>query len=197
MAEIKIEKKAPVWPWIVAALVIIALLVYFFVLRDDNNSDQPGQEEQTTEQPATEVNRGDNGGAVAAYVQFVDAGRNMGLDHEYTNGALSRLTEAVRAKAGQLNVDVSADLQQVEQNAKQIEQDPFETSHADKIRSAADILARAMGNMQQQHYPDLNKEAEAVKQAASGIDPGTLTLDQRDAVKNFFDRSASLLQGMK
>lgn len=201
MAEIKIEKKAPVWPWIVAALVVIGLLFYFFVLRDDNNNDQrTGQEENNTERnetPATEMTRGDDGSAVGAYVQFVAAGRNMGLDHDYTNSALSKLTEAVRAKAGQLNYDVTADLQQVEQNAQQIQQDPFETTHADKIRSSADILSRAMCNMQQQHYPDLKNDAEEVKQAATGIDPNTLTLEQRDAVKNFFDRSASLLQGMK
>jgi heme/copper-type cytochrome/quinol oxidase subunit 2 len=34
MAEIKIEKKKPVWPWIVA-LVLIAALVYFVFLRDN------------------------------------------------------------------------------------------------------------------------------------------------------------------
>lgn len=34
MAEIKIEKKKPIWPWIVA-LLLIAGLVYFVFLRDD------------------------------------------------------------------------------------------------------------------------------------------------------------------
>lgn len=34
MAEIKIEKKKPIWPWIVAVLLIGAL-VYFVFLRDD------------------------------------------------------------------------------------------------------------------------------------------------------------------
>ncbi|CAD0002159.1 MULTISPECIES: hypothetical protein [Flavobacterium] len=34
MAEIKIEKKRPVWPWIVAVLLIAGLLYYVF-LRDD------------------------------------------------------------------------------------------------------------------------------------------------------------------
>ncbi len=34
MAEIKIEKKKPIWPWIVAVLLIGAL-VYFVFLRDN------------------------------------------------------------------------------------------------------------------------------------------------------------------
>lgn len=201
MAEIKIEKKALVWPWILAALVIAGLLVYFFMLPGDSNDDlNAGQEEQNTEMnasPATAVMPGDDGGAVASYVAHVDAGRNMTLDHDYTSGAISKLTEAVRAKAAQLDLDVTADLMEVEQYAKQIQQDPMETTHANSIRSAADILARAMGNMQQRHYPDLNKNADQVKEAATRIDPNTLTLEQRDAVKDFFDRSASLLQGMK
>lgn len=34
MAEIKIEKKKPIWPWIVAILLISALVYYVF-LRDN------------------------------------------------------------------------------------------------------------------------------------------------------------------
>ncbi|GGF22282.1 hypothetical protein [Flavobacterium limi] len=36
MAEIKIEKKKPVWPWIVAILLIFGLVYYVF-LRDDES----------------------------------------------------------------------------------------------------------------------------------------------------------------
>ncbi|HEY1194141.1 hypothetical protein [Flavobacterium sp.] len=34
MAEIKIQKKKPVWPWIVA-LLLIAALVYYVFLKDN------------------------------------------------------------------------------------------------------------------------------------------------------------------
>jgi uncharacterized membrane protein len=34
MAEIKIEKKKPVWPWIIA-LLLIAAVVYYVFLRED------------------------------------------------------------------------------------------------------------------------------------------------------------------
>lgn len=44
MAEIKIEKKAPIWPWILGIL-IIAGLVYYFVVRND---DQVREVEETT-----------------------------------------------------------------------------------------------------------------------------------------------------
>ncbi|MCP2029715.1 hypothetical protein L1276_004909 [Flavobacterium sp. HSC-32F16] len=37
MAEIKIEKKKPVWPWI-AVVLLIAALVYFVFLRDNETT---------------------------------------------------------------------------------------------------------------------------------------------------------------
>ncbi len=36
MAEIKIEKKKPVWPWILLILVLAAL-VYFYIKGDEND----------------------------------------------------------------------------------------------------------------------------------------------------------------
>lgn len=204
MAEIKIEKKSPVWPWIIAALLIVGALLYFFVLKDDNNDNGlAGAAAGTTEETRAVDKRAASAPAsrdsdeVGQYVQYVNEHGNMDLDHEYTNDALLQLTEAVRAKAGQLNHDIQADLEQVEELAGQIQQDPFETTHATKIRSAADILANAMANMQQQHYPDLNDKTQEVKQAAGQIEPNTLTLDQRDAVKGFFHKSAILLQSMQ
>ena len=49
MAEIKIEKKRPVWPWIVA-LLLIAGLVYFVFLRDNQvQNDNTVEIENTAE----------------------------------------------------------------------------------------------------------------------------------------------------
>lgn len=39
MAEIKIEKKKPLWPWIVAVLIIGALVYYVFVKDHEANSE--------------------------------------------------------------------------------------------------------------------------------------------------------------
>ncbi|MDX1470364.1 MAG: hypothetical protein R3213_02615 [Flavobacteriaceae bacterium] len=39
MAEIKIEKKKPIWPWILALLVIAAIVVFYFMNNDDYDDD--------------------------------------------------------------------------------------------------------------------------------------------------------------
>lgn len=47
MAEIKIEKKKPIWPWIVA-VVLIAALIYFMFLNDDGMQVQNTTEIENT-----------------------------------------------------------------------------------------------------------------------------------------------------
>ncbi|WP_198528500.1 hypothetical protein [Flavobacterium sp. Root420] len=48
MAEIKIEKKKPIWPWIVAVLIIGALVYYIFVKDHEANSENSVEIENTT-----------------------------------------------------------------------------------------------------------------------------------------------------
>ena len=43
MAEIKIEKKKPVWPWS-AAVLIIAALLFFFLLSDTETQSESNVE---------------------------------------------------------------------------------------------------------------------------------------------------------
>lgn len=47
MAEIKIEKKKPIWPWIVVVL-LIAALVYFVFLRNNEAVVKNGTEIENT-----------------------------------------------------------------------------------------------------------------------------------------------------
>lgn len=194
MAEIKIEKKTTVWPWILLAIIAIALLVYFLGFR--NNDDQDNEVVQNSTYTDTSTTPARTEGPVQAYIQYVQEGQTMGLDHNYTNGALQRLTDAISAKANEIGYDVKADLGKVKEHADHITKDPFETTHAKSIRNAADILSNAMQNMQQSKYPGLQGQMQEVRNAATSIDPGKLTLDQRDAVKNFFQQSSQLLQSM-
>jgi len=192
MAEIKIEKKKPVWPWVIAIILVIAALVYYFGYR---NGDDSATTVMTTADTLS-IPVSNNDGPVNDFIQFVNEGRTMGLDHEYTNGALTRLANAISYKAARIGHDVTADLDQVREHADHITEDPFATTHAKSIRSAADILTNEMKKMQQDKYPNLESKMTEVKNAANDINPKVLTLDQRDAVKNFFDKSAQLLQGM-
>ena len=197
MTEIKIEKKKPVWPWILLVLVllIVAFAAWFFFIRNDNAEPVATSDETAVETALIDIH--ENNIIVTAYVTFIDADTNtMGIDHVFTNEAFTKLTNAVDAMAAEAGYDIKADIAEAKQLAEEITKDPMVTSHGDKIRNGAVLLSTCMQNIQQAKYLGLSAEAADVKSAASAINPETLTLDQRDAVKSFFRKSADLLNKM-
>lgn len=196
MAEIKIEKKKPIWPWILAALIVLGGLTYLFI---NKNADDElvANEQETTDAVTNTADPYDADPAVASYVQYVENDADkMGLDHNYTNEALSRLMAATEAKAAMVGYDATTDLSKVKEYAEKIATDPFETTHASSIRKATDILTTTMQNMQEAKFPNLNGEIDELRQASAAIDPGVLTLDQKQAVKAYFDKASDVLQAM-
>ena len=199
MAEIKIEQKKQIWPWLLVGLFIVALLVYFLVFRDKSKN----TEAVTEADYITNTNEPDllgvkeNNSIVAAYINFIENSKEkMSLDHAYTNEALLKLIEATNAMANEVGYEVKADLEKVKGYANMITKDPFETTHADNIRKADDIIANVLQNIQKAKYPGLADEVEELKSASASINPDVLTLNQKDAVKNFFAKAADILQKM-
>jgi len=193
MTEIKIEKKTPVWPKIlfVLGLLFVAYAAWYFFFQNDK------VEPLVTADETVLIDLHENNNLVAAYVTFINSDTNtMSLDHAFTSEAFTKLTDAVDAMATETGYDLKADITKAKQLADEITKDPEVTNHADKIRSAADVLSTSLKNMQQAKYPSLSAEADDVKSAASAIKPEILTLDQRDAVKSFFRKAADLLNKM-
>ncbi|WP_373523519.1 hypothetical protein [Aquiflexum sp.] len=198
MAEIKIEKKMPMWPWILLILVVIGILVYLFAFSGDEvDNRQDDRTEQTSEQSSDTRQVAPNNSTVGAYVSFIKEDPDqMGLDHDFTNEALLKLTNATSAMADEIGYDIQKDLEEVRTHTDKITKDPYETTHANSIRKSAEILANVLQNMQQKAFQGLASEANEVKNAATAIDPDVLTLDQKGDVKNFFRESADLLEKM-
>ncbi|PKO95394.1 MAG: hypothetical protein CVU12_10200 [Bacteroidetes bacterium HGW-Bacteroidetes-7] len=199
MAEIKIEKKKQIWPWLLFGLIVSALLLYFLVFSNydkiTETVTEAGYNTNTDDYDLIQVK--ENNSTVAAYVDFVEnTNQMMSLDHAYTNEALLKLTNATDAMATEVGYEVRADLEKVKEHAEMITENPFETTHADAIRKAADILTRVLQNIQKAKYPSLTQEVDELKNAAASINPEVLTLDQKDAVKNFFAKASDLLKKM-
>ena len=93
----------------------------------------------------------------------------MSLDHTYSSEALKKLADAVDAMATEASYNVKVDIAKARQYADEITKDPLSTNHADKIRSAADVLSTDLQNMQQAKYHELSNEATDVKSAAAAI----------------------------
>lgn len=189
MTEIKIEKKWTVWPWAVLTLIVIGAIIYV-IAATTRPVPPPAAETKSI------LSVKENNTTVEAFVRFIEESKEMALDHVYTSTALSRLTEAINAMAGEVGVDVRADLGKAKKAADEITADKFSTSHAESIRKATDIQTNALQTIQQAKYPELAGDVADLRKDSAAIKPDVLILDQRDAVKGFFDKAAYLLKKM-
>lgn len=199
MAEIKIEQKKQVWPWILAGLVVAALVIYFLMDNDDDNTTEVATEENyiSDENESNLLDVKENNSTVAAFVSFVENDTNrVSLDNAYTNEAFTKLTAATNAMAEEIGYDGRADSDLITESTSMIANEPFETSKAKNIRNATDISTTSLQNMQLAKYPTLTNEVEELKSASTAIDPSVNTLEQKDAVKNYFAKAADLLEKM-
>lgn len=210
MAEIKVEKKKPVWPWILLGLIILGIILYFLFANgddvddmDDMNTEQVTDTTyQTTEDTDMDTATWDNDTAavnsesVNRYITHVGDTQRMGIEHEYTNNALTHLVNAVEYKAREQNVNIDTDLQEIKNEAQNITQNPQATDHANSIKNAGTKIADALEKIQQEKFPDLSQDVQEVRTAAQEIDTATLTLDQKDQINSFFNEAADVLRKM-
>ena len=203
MAEIEIEKKKTVWPWVLLAILIIAAILYFLVFANDDDDLEDVEEVTTTEQVMDETdndsdtyNDNESMTVVTEYTDYIDDPR-MGLDHEYANGALMKLLAATRTIAEQNGVNSEAELTEARTMAEKITEDPMKVTHANKIKNSGEIITRALGTVQEQQFPDLNDKHTAVEDAIAEVNPDEETLNQKEAVKTFFEKAEELLISMK
>ena len=195
MAEIKIEKKKSIWPWILLILLAIALIWYFFMRNPDN---KVVDEDIVTEQVIIKDDLStDMTSALAVYSAYIGDTDKMGIDHEYSYGALTHLIDAVQEKANMLNVDLKADLDEARKKASEVTVDPNNVNHADLIKSSGKIITRGLTTLQLAKFSNLAPDVAKVDASVSAIDTSVKTLDQKDVVNNFFKSAESLLLKMQ
>ena len=225
MAEIKIEKKKSVWPWIIG-LLLLALIIGFFMFNTDDDVDEIRTEDQveTVEgydnsegmnsandkndskyasgdrndkgYTQTNDNASNNSSALQQYKTYID-NPNMGLDHEYSNQAIIALVEAVRETANKNDVNLNAELDKAKQYAEFIAKDPESKKHANKIKNSGLIIVNALETLQSQKFDGMNDEISEFKKTINSIEKDELTLNQKSEVKAYFNKAAEILTKMK
>jgi len=201
MAEIKIEQKKQIWPWLLLGLVAAAVVIYFLMSYNNveaNTVDIVTQENYISGTNDTNLlGVKENNSTVVAFVSFVKINNNkISQNHAYTNEALEKLTAATNAMAEEIGYDVSEDLNKVQESTSLIANKSFETSQAQNIRNATDNSTTALQNMQLAKYPWLSDEVEELKSASTAISPSVPAIEQKDAVQNYFEKAADVLDKM-
>ncbi len=195
MAEIKIEKKKSIWPWILLVLIALGLIWYFFI-RNQNN--KFAEKNRVTEEVVIEDNVIEpSSNAISLYSAYLNDTSKMDIDHEYSQGALYHLIDAVQEKADMLNVDIKANLDEARIKASEITKNPNDVNHADLIKSSDKIITQALTTIQKEKFPNLAPDVAKLNTAVSEIDTSVKTLDQKEKVNNFFKSAESLLLKMQ
>ncbi|MGB5941934.1 MAG: hypothetical protein WBG71_03570 [Leeuwenhoekiella sp.] len=202
MADINIEKKKTIWPWILIGVLILLAVLYFALLADDDDveTDDITTEEVMVEEEMEEMDNTTTAmqtGAIATYSEFVGMTGDMGIDHEYSNQALLYLIEAVNEKATAQNVNIEADLGVARANANTITKDPMSVEHADLLKESFEIINRAISKIQMQSFPNLESQVTSLEEEVASIDPADQTLNQKAAVNTYFKEAADVLNKMQ
>ncbi len=213
MAEIKIEKKKPVWPWVLVVLIILAAIYFFWYYNDGNINDTqdiiPIQDsisrydETFGNQGSDTLNlynrnygtvRGEQ--ALAEYFSFVDNKDNRTADHGYYRNGFFTLIAATKRQSEMKSVEVSQNVESAMDHAENLTNGQATTAKANHAKQAADEIAKALKTIQQKEYDNLSNEADDLNKAVANID-GSQNLDQQSSNLNtFFDMAARLLQKM-
>lgn len=204
MAEIKIKKKQPRWLLILVALAILALVyLLFFKNNDVVNDTADDVKEMVSTDKKTSNNKDDEvlsdwaNSKVSEYKAYVANGAKMGMNHTYSNGALTRLIDATDAIANSLGVTINADLKKARSDTASITNDSNEVDHANKIIEASSITVQALKKIQTQKYPNLDSAMEELENAVAAISPDKKVLEQKETINDFFIRAEELLTNMK
>lgn len=210
MAEIKIEKKKPIWPWILVVLVIlgiIAYLVYANQERDDYNDDfDDGVINEQMVEPDTKPL--DTRGAYApgtAYDQYtafegsIRDSTRIAMDSSYTKKAYYNLCKAVAKKADENNVEDSqalTDLKEFSMLITKVSSPLSSAESAKNFKTASDKVAKVLEDIQIKSYPELQSQVADLKQVTSEMD-GYISMDkQQDNITQFLQKSRDVLKAM-
>lgn len=196
MAEIKIEKKKTIWPWVLLGLIVVALIAYFLFFKDKNNDVVTLTNANDT--TAVSQNPSENSSdAVAAFITFMEQDTaNMSLSHEYTHDALVKLANATEETANRNGVDINENLTKVRALADKITQNEAATTHAGDIKESARIISSALTSIQQAKFSDLSADVNDLTKDAEAIDVTDLTLDQKGTLKGFFKSAKDVIEKM-
>lgn len=206
MAEVKLERKRG--PTGVAAVVAVLALVLavWWIMRSDTAADviADGSDaiagETAVATAGGAIVRDDLPPSVETFLAWSDDARAdsaMTPGHQYTVTGIRNLAAALEAlsTSGQ-GAHVSEELRILRSRVDTLQVNPASTQHADQVRAVFRSLAGLMTAMQQERFPELTAEVQAVERAAEAVRADRQLLDQRAAVGDFFTRAAVAVRGM-
>ena len=216
MAEIKIEKKKPVWPWvllIVILLAIAAFIIYQNQASDDFNEDFDDEysdaeiennEDDTVYQDNAiyDTIRNDEYGtaAMTALMESMRDSTRFGTDSTYTKNALKSLAQLTVSKAEAYNLESSAALTNLQQYAESNVSSESRMDKNNQLQTQLKKVTDEVVQVIQQLQPKTNIAAETVnslKSTANKISATTALSKQQATLQTFFRQAHDILHDLQ
>ena len=197
MTEIRVERRSPVWPWILGVILLAGLAWVVIAGVGDN---EPGAEQAVMDRPAEGTGQGEGVGtsgripaAIQEYSAFVEDRSELtpGVEHDYTAEGIRRLSAALGAYVEQRanDAETRTRFERFRETADRLQKDPRSGAHAGMVRdvftSAADVFESARIDA---------GDVSGLRETASALSTERQLLDQIDQVKQFFRQSADALE---
>ena len=212
MAEIKIQKKKPMWPLVILVIIILIGIFFLWFYDDRELVNDPLQKDtistveelfnvellDTNSDALYDGNYGTvrDEQAIADYMEFVDNRADRSAENDYYRSSFTKLIAAPERFAEIENVDVSNSISAARDNTARMSNNTARPATSDNIEKTANEVSNALKRIQQQNFANLSTEMEEVEDAAEEID-GNQSLDsEHDDINDFFDRSARILMKM-
>ncbi|MBB4077661.1 hypothetical protein GGR28_000262 [Lewinella aquimaris] len=229
MAQIRIEEKksgGSILPWIIG-LLLLALIIWGVAEAFDESeevlTEEVVEEDGTVAPVATGIDENNNyndygdeavdkdqmrngmGNYGEARTSYLDYTANMegemGLGHDFSSTALTRLSYAAAALAESKGIDANdpdSKANRARKMADEITRDPMAGSHADKIVTGALLITEILEDVNERAYDgEFDAEVNKLRSEAQAIDGSTLTLEQKSDVRSFFGQARRVLEMME
>ena len=194
VAEIHVQRKErKLWPW---ALGIAALLLLLFVIVDrDDGAEYAAGEVASDVGPTWIESQRFIGYARDSQPNFGD----MNAAHEYTRNGLRYLASAldeIRRQDRTTAPNIEPRIAALREGAETLRAGAAAPGHADAVATVFNQAVSAITDLQRARFPGAGDEVEGMREAANRVSPERPLLEQRDAVKGFFDHAVSAVRAM-
>lgn len=210
MAEIKIEKKKPVWPWVILILVVLGIIAYFVYandedVNDDFDDDITNEQVMDTTNTQSSYDSYNTGTTNSSYDQFMAYDQSIAdstrvaVDSSYTKKAFANLTKAVVQKADENNIEDSealTDLRNFSSLITSISTTTKDTKGFKNFKTASDKVVKVMEDIQKKAYPSLQTQVADLKKTAAKVDGSVMMNKQQEQLYAFLRQSRDVLQMM-
>lgn len=211
MAEIKIEKKKPMWPWIALILIILAIIAFLVYQNqanddylDDDNTDMVDDMNDTIDNDTTiydSTNTYDDGSAsMMALMEAMKDSTRFGTDSTYTQTALHNLAKVTVAKAKSKMLESSSALSDLEQytsmNNTSDSRVPDTNNLASEFKSVSEDIVTVIDALYSKNGMTMEQDLKKLKETSNKISGTNALPKQQNTIQSFFRQAHDALHNI-